>query len=150
MHSVMMCHVTNPIQTIYGPPRTMPSVMWFLPVKGVENPTRPRSFCFCVFFVSFIYVSIKAKCVACSLLIYFCTCLIIFTFYALLFLFFCSNLSLVQALRLFSLRQSFSAAPENGTYAAAIRACDVAEKIIAHVLIVIQFLHVFTVGHEKT
>ena len=57
-----------------------------------------------------------------------------------LFLFFGSNLLLVQALRLFSLRQSFSAAPENGTYAAAIRACDVAERIIAHVLIVIQFL----------
>lgn len=49
----MMCHVNNPIQTIYGPPRTMPSVMWFLPVKGVENPTRPRSFCFCVFFCFF-------------------------------------------------------------------------------------------------
>ena len=32
-----------------------------------------------------------------------------------------------KALRLFGLRQSYSAAPENETYAAAIRACDLVD-----------------------
>ena len=152
MHSVMTCHDVSCYQS-------NPDHLWttkddaFRDVISAcercgESNEAPK-FLFLRFFC-FFHLRLHQSQVCCLLFVdlflyvfdhfYFLRLFVVFVFLVQTFRWF-------RPLRLFSLRQSFSAAPENGTYAAAIRACDVAEKIIAHVLIVIQF---FTVGHEKT